>query len=85
MPHTVYLLLCGSEVVYVGCTSSFDRRIKSHQDKVYTSVVKFENDNKFDALYWERKWILFFLPKYNWIPGWCFSESNLPYKIGIGQ
>lgn len=74
VPHVVYLLMCGSEVVYVGCTSNLERRLKCHKGKVYTSVIEFPVDHKYEGLFWERRWLLFFAPKYNWMPDWCVRQ-----------
>lgn len=74
-PHVVYLLMCSSDVVYVGCTSNLTGRLKQHADKVYTSVVQFQVKTKKEGLFWERRWLLFFAPKYNWMPTWCREEK----------
>jgi hypothetical protein len=73
---TVYLLMCCGEVVYVGITNNIQRRLKEHQDKVYTSVIEFKVNTKMEGLYWERKWQMFFFPKYNWMPEWCVEAAN---------
>jgi len=71
--HFVYLLILTGEVVYVGLTCDLDRRLKQHQGKIYTSVVSFDVPDKYEGLHWERKWLRFFMPKYNWIPNHLLS------------
>lgn len=81
-PHYVYMLLLSGEVVYVGISINVKNRLRQHVDKVYTSVIKFNACSKERCLYWERKWTLFFLPKYNCIPDWCLRQkfNLLPVK-----
>lgn len=67
-PHTVYLLMLGDEIVYVGCTYNLKQRLLFHKDKVYTSVKTFRFKNKQRALQRERDVLVEHMPKYNWVP-----------------
>jgi hypothetical protein len=83
-PHAVYLLMCCSEVVYVGCTSNLKQRLNCHQDKVYTDVIHFPVKNQVDGHRWERRWLIFFTPKYNHIPDWLLTEESIN-RYGLGK
>lgn len=58
----VYFLMYKKEVVYIGATHDFPRRIIYHYDKVYDSIRFIECDNR---TYYEKRLINLFRPKYN--------------------
>jgi len=61
----VYFLLQGKEIVYIGQTFNWPRRLNSHKkDKVFDSFRLIECD-KSVLNYYERRFIRYFKPKYN--------------------
>jgi excinuclease UvrABC nuclease subunit len=75
--HWVYLLYDNDEVVYIGCTLDLKRRIDQHKDKVFNSVAVKKHWNQVLAMSEERKLIILYNPKYNWIPAHLKARPEL--------
>jgi predicted GIY-YIG superfamily endonuclease len=66
-PHWIYFLVDKSEVVYVGLTKNLDQRMPCHRGKIHTHTRRIKVDTKWLGLYYERRWIRKFKPRYNHI------------------
>lgn len=58
----VYFLLDGMNIVYIGCTSDFPRRVMAHYDKKFDKMRFIPCDRN---QFYEKRLIKIFKPKYN--------------------
>jgi excinuclease UvrABC nuclease subunit len=67
MRHWIYFLVKNSEVIYIGCTKDFFRRIKEHvsDGKKFDYYRCIECIDYETAARYEKRWIARFKPKYN--------------------
>lgn len=66
--HFVYILKWGNEIVYVGCTKNLSRRLDGHRDKIFDCVGVLAFPDKASAMSAERRLLVIYMPRYNWIP-----------------
>lgn len=75
--YFVYMLKDGDTVVYVGCTKDLKTRMKGHVKKVHNNVEVIPFRHKSEALRNERKILIKYLPKYNWIPEHVYQFRHI--------
>lgn len=80
--YTIYFLMSGESIVYIGMTGNLIMRLYQHRvDKKFDRVVVFNVFGKSKARKVENKMIMNYMPEYNYIPSWLRNSASRPATI----